>query len=376
MDAKALEYFSLVNPLARKIIDDEKLLRNAVGNEWDQLDWQQQEKLIDDFMVDVSVRAKYASIEKTNTYPSSFPNLKIETGEKIIVDFENDCWTWQDEHSSPFNWRTKSQQDLTLLDLEPDLLSKPPAKTKKKTSDSAQSETARLAPREFSIETGVNIWESPFLQGMKKPDILSRSQGSSPIKSTATSKESLSSRPQSPEEINYAFTGSVDDLSSNHSTLETDRSPSVSSGEMLDSPKHQTSSPLKTIVNVSSSKKSDKNADLKNLVKSKDIKEQNAFDNPVLRERDWSSFVNQSVDQSDNHTNTSQYANPLMEPEPVSIDRGSNIENNVNEDNAAGLRFDSAFKDEELFVEIEGAQDKSDTQNISVKTGFDFLDNW
>ena len=90
MDAKALEYFSLVNPLARKIIDDQKLLQNAVGDEWNNMDWHKKEELLDDFMVDISVREKYAGVEKSNTYPSSFPGLKLETGEKIIVDFEND----------------------------------------------------------------------------------------------------------------------------------------------------------------------------------------------------------------------------------------------------------------------------------------------
>ena len=90
MDAKALDYFCRINPLARKIIDDQKLLQDAVGEEWNKLDWQKQEELLDDLMVDISVREKYAGIEKSHTYPSSFPNYKIETGEKIIVDFEND----------------------------------------------------------------------------------------------------------------------------------------------------------------------------------------------------------------------------------------------------------------------------------------------
>ena len=90
MDARALEYFSFVNPLARKIIDDQKMLQKVVGEDWNKLDWEKQEQMIDDFMVDICVREKYANVEKLKTYPSSFPNLKTETGEKIIVDFEND----------------------------------------------------------------------------------------------------------------------------------------------------------------------------------------------------------------------------------------------------------------------------------------------
>lgn len=390
MDTKALEYFSLVNPLARKIIHDEKLLQDAVGDEWNKMDWRKQEELIDDFMVDISVRENYANLEKSSSYPSSFPNLKLETGEKIIVDFENDCWTWQDEHSSPFSWRTKSQQDLTLMDLEPDVLSKPQAKPKKKTSDSSQADTEKLAPREFSVETGTSIWESPFLQGMKKPDFLNRSRSSSPTKSVATSKESLASRPRSPEEINYAFTGSVDDLSSNPGTLETDRSPSVSSGEVLGSPvsgdgekskahKRETKSPMKTIVNVTNPKKTDKHTELKSLVKVKEL-EEHAFDNPALGDNDWSSFVNENVNHSESSTSLLN-TKSISEPEPVFMDRGGSFENNFNDEQlsmSGRSGFDSDFKDEQLVVEIENRQDEPAAQNISIttKTGFDFLDNW
>lgn len=386
MDSRAIQYFSLVNPLARRIIDDQTILQKAVGDEWDKLDWQKQEELIDDFMVDISVREKYANVEKRNKYPTSFPNLKLETGEKIIVDFENDFWTWQDEHSSPFNWRTKSQQDLTLLDFEPETLSKPPAKPKKKTSISSEADPERMAPREFSVETGTSIWESPFLKGMKKPEYLNRSQSSSPDKSISTSKESLSSRPRSPEEINYAYTGSVDDLSSNPSTRETERSPSVSSGEILNSsgsgaaekpPKRQSKSPLKTVVNVSNPRKS---KDLKNLVKTENM-EEHAFDNPALGETDWSSFVNENVNHSESNIASLSYR-PLTEPEPIFMDRGSNLDSNLKDEQTSisGFQssFNSDFKDEQLVVEIENKDLEPDSQNISIttKTGFDFLDNW
>ena len=90
MDARAIDYFSTVNPLARKILDDQKTLQNAAGDNWNKLDWEKQEQMIDEFMVDICVRERYANIEKSKSYPSSFPNLKQDTGENIIVDFEND----------------------------------------------------------------------------------------------------------------------------------------------------------------------------------------------------------------------------------------------------------------------------------------------
>ncbi|XP_060599329.1 uncharacterized protein C1orf198 homolog [Ruditapes philippinarum] len=217
MEQRSIAYFSSINPLARKIIKDEGNLKSALKGRWDELNWQEQEALIDDFLVDNSIRQRYADTEKVHSYPKSFPKLKVETGEKIVVDFENDCWTWQDEHSSPFNWRTKSQQDLTLDDLEADALcSKPASKGKKvETSINQPSESIEERTdenREFSVQTGTSIWESPFLQGMKKPDFLNRSRSTSPTKS-ATSRESLmTSRSKTPEEVNYAFTGSVDDF--------------------------------------------------------------------------------------------------------------------------------------------------------------------
>ena len=110
MDAKSLDYFCRINPLARKIIDDQKLLQDAVGEEWHKLDWQKQEELLDDLMVDISVREKYAGVEKSHTYPSSFPNYKIVTGEKIIVDFENDV---SDHYNAPGH--THSQGPVSKL---------------------------------------------------------------------------------------------------------------------------------------------------------------------------------------------------------------------------------------------------------------------
>ena len=196
-----------------------------------------------------------------------------------------------------------------------------------------------------------------------------RSRSASPDKSIA-SKESLASRPRSPEEINYAFTGSVDDLSSNTSTLETERSPSISSGEILGSPgagdaerpiapKRHTKSPVKTVVSVSSSKKSEKNTDLKSLVKAKDV-EEHAFDNPALGDNEWSSFVNDNLGGTG--TTALSDRKPLMEPEPVSIDRGGNLDTRFKGD----LIAEPDFKDEELIVEIETRQDEPDSQVIEI----------
>ena len=174
----------------------------------------------------------------------------------------------------------------------------------------------------------------------------------------------MASRPRSPEEINYAFTGSLDDLSSNPSTLETERSPSISSAEILGSPdgerpkapKRQSKSPVKSISSMSS-KKSEKNTDLKNLVKTKAL-EEHAFDNPALGGNEWSSFVNDTGHETG--TTTLSYGKPLSEPEPVLMDRGSNLDYTFKGDPLD----EPDFKDEELVVEIESRQDDSQVKEL------------
>lgn len=388
MDDKALAYFSSINPLARKIIKDEGVLKNAIGDRWGDLSWQEQEALIDDYMVDNSVREKYAQVDKTHSYPKSFPKLKVETGEKIVVDFENDCWTWQDEHSAPFNWRTKSQQDLTLDELEPDVLCSKPANKPKKPDPSnnpvgEQVEETKEG-REFSLNMGTSIWESPFLQGMKKPEYLNKSRSTSPTKSAASHESLITNRSKTPEEVNYAFTGSVDDLSSSISIPDGERCSSASSGEVRASSPAQGSlpskssrgnrsvsrSPVKSLLSVS--KKSDSGS--QSLVLPND-EDQHAFDNPVLRS-EWSAFVNKQEEDEVSSSTPSPYRSLLNEPEPVNMQRGeSDYQSNLltgSQDN---------FQDEILYVEqpVDSLEPgNTDIQSTSVisKTGFDFLDNW
>lgn len=76
--------------MACKILQDEISLKRTLKDQWNDLKWKEQEDLIDDFLVDQNVREKYCQIAKTHSYKKSFPKLKVETGEKIIVDFEND----------------------------------------------------------------------------------------------------------------------------------------------------------------------------------------------------------------------------------------------------------------------------------------------
>lgn len=90
MEAKTIEYFSSLNPLAKKVIGDVQLVEQMLGEEWEGMDWRRQEDIMDDFFVDPNTRKKYQDQRKLNEYQKSFPKLIIQSGEKIVVEMEND----------------------------------------------------------------------------------------------------------------------------------------------------------------------------------------------------------------------------------------------------------------------------------------------
>ncbi|XP_052770116.1 uncharacterized protein C1orf198-like [Mya arenaria] len=382
MEEKYKSYMSKVNPIASKIIKDEAILKRSLKTQWKELGLKEQEMLLDDYLVDMTVREKYANIEKLNAYGNCFPKMKVETGEKIVVDFDNDCWTWQDEHSSPFNWRTKSQQDLTLDDLEPDVLCKVPSKGKRRESEVSRepSQDRESREREFSVNSSGTVWmTNPLLRGVDRPELIDRCRSSSPCKSVSTSKSSPStSRSKTPDAINYGFTGSVDDLSSsqgsfiiNRGSLDMNRSPSVSSREILSyslandpaptrPARRQRSfsrSPVKSLI-------SRKSEDDETLV-TRTGDNHHAFDNQAMGEN-WSSFVNQGREDDTSSGTPSPYRTLLVEPQGMGMDRGVGSE----------LLRGSMEDEEEDYLQVtKPAADETDSQNAS-KTGFDFLDNW
>ncbi|KAJ8009058.1 hypothetical protein DPEC_G00084900 [Dallia pectoralis] len=79
MEQKKLEYFSSINSMARKIMQEREKIKDTVDRE----------EVI------------------------CYPKLLVQTGQKIVHFGEEDI-TWQDEHSAPFSWETKSQLDFSL----------------------------------------------------------------------------------------------------------------------------------------------------------------------------------------------------------------------------------------------------------------------
>uniref|UniRef100_A0A8C1B8A1 DUF4706 domain-containing protein n=1 Tax=Cyprinus carpio carpio TaxID=630221 RepID=A0A8C1B8A1_CYPCA len=105
-EAKKMEYFSSINSMARKIMEEREKIKERYGSAWDQMSPVEQDTAIDDGMLDPRIRARYAMHRVEREELTCYPKLLIQTGQKTVHFGEEDL-TWQDEHSAPFSWETK-----------------------------------------------------------------------------------------------------------------------------------------------------------------------------------------------------------------------------------------------------------------------------
>ncbi|XP_050170276.1 uncharacterized protein C1orf198 homolog isoform X2 [Myiozetetes cayanensis] len=111
-ERKRFSYFSSLSPMARKIMAEKERIRERYGPEWERLPPRQQDEIIDKCLVEPHVQARYAAhrgAARPPAPPASYPSLRLNTGQKDI--------TWQDEHSAPFSWETKSQMEFSVASL-------------------------------------------------------------------------------------------------------------------------------------------------------------------------------------------------------------------------------------------------------------------
>uniref|UniRef100_A0A8C2I8K0 Chromosome 1 open reading frame 198 n=1 Tax=Cyprinus carpio TaxID=7962 RepID=A0A8C2I8K0_CYPCA len=118
-EAKKLEYFSSINPMARKIMEEREKIKERYGATWDQMSPVEQDTAIDDGMLDPRIRARYAMHRVEREELVCFPKLLLQTGQKTVHFGEEDL-TWQDEHSAPFSWETKSQMEFSIISGAPE----------------------------------------------------------------------------------------------------------------------------------------------------------------------------------------------------------------------------------------------------------------
>ncbi|XP_068866339.1 uncharacterized protein C1orf198 homolog [Aphelocoma coerulescens] len=118
-ERKRFSYFSSLSPMARKIMAEKERIRERYGPEWERLPPRQQDEIIDKCLVEPHVQARYAAHRGTTrppAPPASYPSLRLNTGQKV-VRFGDEDITWQDEHSAPFSWETKSQMEFSVASL-------------------------------------------------------------------------------------------------------------------------------------------------------------------------------------------------------------------------------------------------------------------
>ncbi|XP_027541540.1 uncharacterized protein C1orf198 homolog [Neopelma chrysocephalum] len=118
-ERKRFSYFSSLSPMARKIMAEKERIRERYGPEWERLPPRQQDEIIDKCLVEPHVQARYAAhrgASRPPAPPASYPSLRLNTGQKV-VRFGDEDITWQDEHSAPFSWETKSQMEFSVASL-------------------------------------------------------------------------------------------------------------------------------------------------------------------------------------------------------------------------------------------------------------------
>ncbi|XP_041355169.1 uncharacterized protein C1orf198 homolog [Gigantopelta aegis] len=408
MDRKVTAYFSSLSFPSRKITKEEHALMLYFGNTWDSLTPESKDELTDDWFVDKDSRRKYEEeASETPEYPSSFPKLMIPSGEKIMVD-ETDLRTWRDAHSGPFSWKSKSQQDLSLDDFEPDVISKPPLKGKrsKGAGDTDNSDQEKMAPREFVPKD--NSWTDAMLAEFRNylDTEVVRSRSASPL-----------------EEVNEGFEGSTQDLTSSPCQSQSNAESQASSenislkdlGESLIqnessqmSQKSRVSkSPQKVIKSKSFSKNENSDTTQKLIKDEENKRSKQAFCNPTMV-TEWSTFVGQ-----ESYPKKQVTSNIVSEPPVLTMDRGgdrasqstdpspdhtshliaSDHSTDTSPDHTSHLiasdhstetspdhttqllpneKIAEAEKDEILTVVVSSTDPEGDIP----RTGFDFLDNW
>nr|XP_057927293.1 uncharacterized protein C1orf198 homolog [Doryrhamphus excisus] len=113
MEDKKFEYFSSINSMAKKIMQEREKIKTKHGSTWEKMSPQEQDSAIDNWMMDPHIRGRYAMHKVDREEVDCYPKVLIQTGQKIVHFGEEDI-TWQDEHSAPFSWETKSQLEFSL----------------------------------------------------------------------------------------------------------------------------------------------------------------------------------------------------------------------------------------------------------------------
>lgn len=84
MEQKKLEYFSSINSMARKIMQERERIKADHGSAWEEMTPGEQDDAIDNSLMDPHIRARYAMHRVDRDQLVCYPRLLIQTGQKIV----------------------------------------------------------------------------------------------------------------------------------------------------------------------------------------------------------------------------------------------------------------------------------------------------
>jgi len=151
------DYFRDVSFLNRRLLDDMSSVQKSWGDQWHQLSYQQQCKILDQSIVDEETVRRYDSrVMDTGPEVEYFPKLKMPSGQKVVCDesltARGFTCSWRDEHSAPFSWHTRSQMDLTI-DTPPSTPTQPSTPTESNPASTVDLRESRVLSGERAVYT-------------------------------------------------------------------------------------------------------------------------------------------------------------------------------------------------------------------------------
>ncbi|CAI9575442.1 unnamed protein product [Staurois parvus] len=138
-------YFSSLNSMAKKIMQDKERIRQRYGTQWEKMPPKEQDDAIDKNLVDPELQRRYTLHRgAADTQPDPcYPVLKSQTGQKVVHFGEEDI-TWQDEHSGPFSWETRSQMEFSVASISGQELATGLAQTETKQTPKAANQNNQI----------------------------------------------------------------------------------------------------------------------------------------------------------------------------------------------------------------------------------------
>lgn len=94
MEQKKFEYFSSINSMAKKIMQEREKIKEKYGSDWENMTPTEQDSAIDNVMMDPHIRARYGMHRVERDEVVCYPKLLIQTGQKIVhfgEEVSKDC---------------------------------------------------------------------------------------------------------------------------------------------------------------------------------------------------------------------------------------------------------------------------------------------